>query len=991
MVQKKEGQLNAAQHRAVTTTEGPVLLIAGPGTGKTKTLVSRTVYLLEQRLARPEEITVTTFTRKAAAELRSRITGQLARCDRAAEGAMLHIGNFHALAMDIVSFRPERAGLTPGFRVFDEIEPWRVLEEHRKELCGNPAFGLFFADLAKQKEAWKKSDWRRIQRLLDRMREGFYDLTDTTDARVQAALALLEHYRSFLRAENALDFSGLLDTACRLLEEEPTVRENFQQQCRYLMVDEYQDTNPIQERILRILAEPTGNLCVVGDDDQSLYRFRGARVENLLHFGKRYPGTVTILLEENYRSDGRILRFASSFLNDPYSDLAMGGGPRLQEHRFQKNLISATGAYTDDAVQTLCAPEMKTLAKKTALVLKKEAKRTGAYRSLALLSYSWNTAPAQDLLRGLQDAGIPLRRTREEGLLRDPAVRRLIACYGHFFAQAASLQAAPRSGFDFHAEWEAMPARVRPALERCAEDLAQGLDAPGGVDPLTIGYAFLAVPPFSDMLFQALADNSGTVESSFEGAVHVESEEALRGRQRKARAIRRLRRCAAFLRLVARRSAAQGIGRLSCTNVATFANDFFDRFLPFLQKTGYALDHADEPEEFDEADGVAVMTIHQSKGLEFSTVLLLEPQREAGGFRQEADPLPAAKEFADEPGEAAEKFDEARRYYTAFTRAKDRLILLSCDAACAKKEPFRIPEGRKLPVAPTFAAINTTLPPAPISEFAVQSSAKAVAPRAVSDLPSPERIQHAYAYTTDVLPYRHCPRSYFFFQKLGFPKRQSAHAAYGTLVHQALQYFHRPERRANIPTEAQLQSCVRWLKEGMKRQHLLLPENAEERACADLQAYFSGEGASLHRRAYASEQSVRYSEQEYILYGTWDLLLEDGTLIDFKTGTKPEKGSEKASSYRGQLAFYRLLSEKMKDESSDASGEDLLYFTEERKAPIVQVKRTDAAQRKALRAEIAALITRIEAQDFNHLARRESCGSCPFYAFCYPEEGAVHA
>lgn len=966
MAQKMEGQLNAAQHRAVTTTEGPVLLIAGPGTGKTKTLVSRTVYLLEQQVARPEEITVTTFTRKAAAELRSRVTGALAKQDRAEEGALLHIGNFHALAMDIVSYRPEKAGLTPGFRVLDETEPWRLLEEHRQELCADPAFHLFFANLAEQKEPWKKPDWQRIQRLFDRMREGFYDLTNAADVRVQGALSLLDRYRSFLRAENALDFSGLLDTACRLLEEEPTVRENFQRQCRYLMVDEYQDTNPIQERILRILAKPTGNLCVVGDDDQSLYRFRGARVENLLHFGARYPGTTTILLEENYRSDGRILQFASSFLNDPYADLGMGRGPRLQEHRFRKYLISAVGSCADDAVQTLCAPNFKILAQQTAALIQKEALRTGAYHTIALLSYSWNTSAAQALLGGLQEAGIPLRRTREEGLLRDRFVRRLLACYARVLFLAAPLRAAAYLRYNPAPDWDALPARARPALEHCAQNLAQRLDAPGGLDPLAIGYAFLACAPFSATLQQALTGD--------------------------VRAERRLRRLAVCMQLVARRSAARGTMRLSRANAAVFAEDFFNTFLPFLQKAGYALDYADEPEEPTAPDGVTLLTIHQSKGLEFSTVLLLEPTRSSGGFPQEAEPLPPAKEFAEAVSpEMAERFDEARRYYTAFTRAKDRLILLSCDATCAAASPFQNREGERLPVAPAFAAINATLPPVSASECAVQPSGAEVMPEAAPSSVPPETIQHAYAYTTDVQPYRHCPRAYFFFRKAGFPQRQTPEATYGTLVHQALQFFHRPEWRACIPTEAQLQRCIQWLQGGMKRQHLPLPEKAEESACADLRAYFSGAGASLHRRAYASEQSVYYSEQAYILYGTWDLLLDDGTLVDFKTGQKPEADSEKARSYRGQLAFYRLLAKKSEGKESNSSGEDLLYFTEEHKAPLVRVKRADAAQGKAQRAEIAALIARMERRDFDQRAPRESCGCCPFCAFCYPKEGEFHA
>jgi len=290
--------LNPAQRAAVEALDGPVLMLAGAGTGKTKALTARIVHLLNMNRARPNEILAVTFTNKAAREMRTRVGRMLGDV---AEG-MAWMGTFHSLSVKILRRHAELVGLKSNFTILDTDDQLRLLKQ------------LISAANIDEK--------RWPARLLAGIIDGWKNRALTPD-RVPSSEAsafnnrgteLYEQYQERLRTLNATDFGDLLLHCVVIFQKFPDVLEQYQRWFRFILVDEYQDTNICQYLWLRLLAQSHKNICCVGDDDQSIYGWRGAEVGNILRFEKDFPGAVVVRLEQNYRSTPHILAAASAVI-----------------------------------------------------------------------------------------------------------------------------------------------------------------------------------------------------------------------------------------------------------------------------------------------------------------------------------------------------------------------------------------------------------------------------------------------------------------------------------------------------------------------------------------------------------------------------------------------------------------------------------------------------------------------------------------------------
>ncbi len=291
--------LNPEQRAAVESTEGPLLVLAGAGTGKTRVLTTRIAHILATNKAWPSQILAVTFTNKAAREMRERI-GTL--IGGAVEG-MAWLGTFHSIGVKILRRHAELVGLKSGFTILDDDDQLRLLKQVIE------AAGI-------DKERWPA---RQLQSLIDSWKN-----RGLTPEKVPAGEAfsfaagkgkdLYSAYQSRLKELNACDFGDLLLECLRLFREHPDVLADYQRRFKYLLVDEYQDTNVAQYLWLRLLAQGSPNICCVGDDDQSIYGWRGAEVDNILRFDKDFPGAKIIRLERNYRSTGNILAAASGLI-----------------------------------------------------------------------------------------------------------------------------------------------------------------------------------------------------------------------------------------------------------------------------------------------------------------------------------------------------------------------------------------------------------------------------------------------------------------------------------------------------------------------------------------------------------------------------------------------------------------------------------------------------------------------------------------------------
>ena len=290
--------LNPAQREAVVHTEGPLLVIAGAGSGKTRVLTHRVAHLTSAIGVKPNEILAITFTNKAAGEMRERLTAMLGPMARA-----IWILTFHAACGRILRREAERLGYKSNFTIYDSADQVRLVKQVLEELEKDPKR---FAPRGVHAQISNAKNQLITPAMYAEQIASFYDQT------VAEAYAL---YQRKLAASNAVDFDDMLMLTVQILEGFPDARKHWQNAFRYVMVDEYQDTNHAQYRLLQILAEKHHNICAVGDPDQSIYAFRGADIRNILEFERDFPETRTIALEQNYRSTNAILEAANAVID----------------------------------------------------------------------------------------------------------------------------------------------------------------------------------------------------------------------------------------------------------------------------------------------------------------------------------------------------------------------------------------------------------------------------------------------------------------------------------------------------------------------------------------------------------------------------------------------------------------------------------------------------------------------------------------------------
>ncbi|MCI9006054.1 MAG: DNA helicase PcrA [Lachnospiraceae bacterium] len=295
----KYSSLNSMQQEAVAYTEGPLLILAGAGSGKTRVLTYRTAYLIEEKGVNPYHIMAITFTNKAAGEMRERIDSLV---EFGSEGVW--VSTFHSTCVRILRRFIDRLGYGNSFTIYDADDQKSVMKDVCKRLQ---------VDTKIHKE-------RNFLAAISAAKDNLISPEEFTrnamgDVALERQAAVYREYQSVLQKSNALDFDDLIVKTVELFEAVPEVLHNYQERFRYLMVDEYQDTNTAQFRLIELLAGKYRNLCVVGDDDQSIYKFRGANIQNILSFEEVYPNAKVIKLEQNYRSTQKILDAANGVIS----------------------------------------------------------------------------------------------------------------------------------------------------------------------------------------------------------------------------------------------------------------------------------------------------------------------------------------------------------------------------------------------------------------------------------------------------------------------------------------------------------------------------------------------------------------------------------------------------------------------------------------------------------------------------------------------------
>ena len=368
--------LNEQQRQGVLTTDGPVLLLAGAGSGKTRVLTHRVAYLIEEKDVNPYNILAITFTNKAAAEMRERVD-RLVGID--AGGAW--IMTFHAACIRILRRYIERIGYANGFTIYDTDDQKTIMRQVLKKLDLDPKL---YKD---------RSVLSQISNAKDELiSPDEFELAAGSDYHKRKIAEAYREYQKQLKSNNALDFDDIICKTVELFGSCPEVLDYYSERFRYIMVDEYQDTNTAQFKLISLLASRFRNLCVVGDDDQSIYKFRGANVKNILNFESVFPEAVVIKLEQNYRSTQNILDAANAVIKNNSERKAKslwtdeGAGDKIAYNIYNTAYEEAYGIVSD---------------------IKKHAAESGAYNDYAVL-YRTN-AQSRSLEDKFIELGVPYR------------------------------------------------------------------------------------------------------------------------------------------------------------------------------------------------------------------------------------------------------------------------------------------------------------------------------------------------------------------------------------------------------------------------------------------------------------------------------------------------------------------------------------------------------------------------------------------------------
>jgi len=350
-------QLNEQQRKAVLHKDGPLLILAGAGAGKTRVITHRIQNLIHEGVA-PENILAVTFTNKAAKEMRERIGALITKDDKINTPISVHtrpyVSTFHALGVHIIKENARLLGVSRRFTIFDKQDSVRAIKEAIIAVGLNP----------------KEFEPRKLLSVISRQKGEAktvdeYEKQTGNEYFPKIVGTVWKEYEKILQNEKALDFDDLLLKAMRLLKEHDDIRTHYQNIWHYIHIDEYQDTNKVQYELSRLLAQKHNNICVVGDIDQNIYSWRGANLENILHFEKNYPGATFILLEENYRSTKTILDASNEII-------------KKNTNRLEKNLFTQNGV--GEKISLLAAldesHEASLITKKVEELFKKKAKPT---------------------------------------------------------------------------------------------------------------------------------------------------------------------------------------------------------------------------------------------------------------------------------------------------------------------------------------------------------------------------------------------------------------------------------------------------------------------------------------------------------------------------------------------------------------------------------------------------------------------------------------
>jgi DNA helicase-2/ATP-dependent DNA helicase PcrA len=957
--------LNPQQKRAVKHDRGPLLIVAGAGTGKTKVIVHRIAYLIATKRARPEQIVALTFTDKAAAEMEERVDVLVPY-----GFASVLINTFHAFGDRIIRDHALELGLSPDFEVMSDAQQAVFFREHLFEFplgyyrpLGNPT--RYISDMlscisrAKDEDVSPEEYLRHARLLQERATRDPRDEALAELAVQQGEIArTYQKYQELLAREGKADFGDQVNLALKLFREHPLVASRCQERFRYILVDEFQDTNYAQFQLLRLLSAKHHNIAVVGDDDQSIYKFRGAAISNILGFMDVFPKAKQVVLTRNYRSHQAILDVSRRLIlfNNP---------ERLEvKNDIDKRLMALT--TTGRPPQHLHFDTVTSQADWVAqTIAEKKERGEYSYGDFAILVRA--NADADPFLRSLNMQAIPYRFSGSRGLYRCPEIRFLTSFLRSLadFDDSVSLYHLAASTEVYGVPMADLIRCLNLADRRkvSLHDLFLRLDECPELAGLTdegratIGVLmndldrYLAMSrdhPSGVVLYRFLMDKKYLSRLTHQGT---------------AGADQKVKNIARFFEMV------RGFAHLAQE----------DRVSQFVGHLDLLLEAGEDPataEADPDIEAVNVLTVHKAKGLEFPVVFMVSLVQDKFPPRDRRDPIELPDELIKEPIPAGDVHvqEERRLFYVGMTRAQRELYLTSATdfgGARPRKVSQFVLEAMDKPRADQ-TCLKTSAEQA-IAQSAPSPQEAALSPEAIPD----DQLINLSPYQVD--DYLTCPLRYKFVHILRVPLLPHHSIVYGQALHRAVQaYFQRKIQGEPMALDELLDIFRRaWASEGFVSR-----EHEEKRLAAGREALgrFHREQDDSGIVPAAVEEEFSFLLGQNRVRGRWDRIdLRDGqvTIVDFKSSDiRDLKAADKRVKDSLQLAIYALAYQQTKGIAPHSVE---LHFLESGlvgSAPVTEKMLHRAAEHIAVAAD------GIRQRDYAPQPEWNACRYCAYSEIC---------
>ncbi|MGL4934945.1 ATP-dependent DNA helicase [Cetobacterium sp.] len=918
--------LNKSQKEAVQTIEGPLLIIAGPGSGKTKTLVERMVYMIKEKNIKPEEILISTFTERAARELSTRVINRLKDENFHIEG--MYIGTLHSICLKIIDENIELCRLKKGYRVLDNVDQKFFIFSKLKYFKNIDGFKMFF-EKKEYLTNWKIGEI--LIKWFNKFSEEGLELTD--DSFLSKAY---RDYEKMLEEENVIDFSSIQKEAFRVLKNNEVALKAFTDKIKYIMIDEYQDTNTIQEKLIFLIAGETQNICVVGDDDQGIYRFRGATIRNILQFEERVGKECKVIkLEVNYRSEKDIVRFCKDWIHSLYWD----------KFRHSKELVVPEEKDEDKTrVVRLSVEDSESKWQERVanfLIFLKNSKKIDDYNQVAFLFRSVRNKRIISLAHYLEYRGIGVYSPRSNLFFSRDEIIMVVGVFLYILSRPESKIYNNEYKLD-----------ILDYYKKCLNVVEKKIKS----DEL-----------FKDEINQLkeqykLERNNGALLELYYKIIGLSLfKERFENKAEGVLGNRELYNFGIFSKIVQKADQISGVLKIKNDNILKVGDYFFTMHLKFLKQNG--VDEYEDIKEYAPKGAVSFLTIHQSKGLEFPIVIVGSLESVPEGDREEDEEL--EKRYIPyndfEPDYRIKDFDFWRLYYTAFSRAKNLLVLTAIESNKGKRVVPSLPFKRVYESTPDILSGDLKFGDL---EIEVTNSI---------------HLKESYSYTGDLLKYKECPYKYRLNKILDFQNIRTIDNFYGTLVHETLESLNKSILKKEVLDETLLYEEYLEIYETMKkRDNLLLSKEILEKGFLQVLNYYRSE--FVKRKFRDVEKNIFALRKDYTIEGTVDLIVEEDEglkIIDFKTGSD-ELSEEIMNKYIEQIKLYCYLLSVNTTEKV-VGGE--IYFIKNNK--IIEVDYSLGDEDKVLK-EFDTISERISKGEFSEKSSsKEKCLKCEFKNHCF--------